>query len=235
MELGGLSVRDALLPTPREDAEPLAREGSHRGLRGLPLVTLLLVIEPRPEGGPERCSRPLHKRLAEACGALEAPVAPALLAAAFGDRREAGVRLERGGGGLTCALLATGDQEAGSADGSGTWEGWEEGKVRMALGAWGDSGVKSRAGVPGDTELAEEGLDEQGLGSAAALSGGPGRVAALRARIRVSMTSVERTGGSRQQVSQGERRARGAALRGGQRLRKSQKTRVSCSCNPGSP
>ena len=67
---------------------------------------------------------------------------PAFLAAAFGDRRDAGVLLELGSGGIAFALLAKGDKEAGSEDGAGTWEGLEEGKVRMALGALGDSGVK---------------------------------------------------------------------------------------------
>jgi len=142
---------------------------------GFPLVTLRLVIDTRPEGVPDRFSRPLPKRLSEACGALEAPGDPAFLAAAFGDRRDAGVLLARGGGGITFALLAKGDKEAGSEDGAGPWEGLEEGKGRMALGALGDSGVKILDGVQGDTELADEGLDEQGMGSDDALIGGQGR------------------------------------------------------------
>jgi len=102
-------------------------------------------------------------------------VDPALLAAAFGDRRDAGVLLALGGAGIAFALLAKGDKEAGSEDRSGTWEGLEEGKVRMALGALGDSGVKILDGVQGDTELADQGLDEQGMGSDDALIGGQGR------------------------------------------------------------
>src|SRR4029434_11073310 len=128
------------------------------------LVTLLLVIDTRPEGVPDRFSRPLHKRLSEECGALEAPVDPAFLAAAFGDRRDAGVLLELGGGGIAFALLAKGDKEAGSEDGSGTWEGLAQGKVGVALGARGDGSVKMLDGVQGDTKLADKGLDEQGMG-----------------------------------------------------------------------
>ena len=163
------------MPTPREDAAPCEREGPHSGLLGFPLVTVLRVIDTRPEGVPDRCSRPCHKRVAEECGAREAPGDPALLAAACGDRRDAGVRLELGSGGRAFAVLATGDQEAGSEDGAGTWEGLEEGKVRMARGALGDSGVKSLDGVQGDTELVDQGLAEQGMGREDARIGGQGR------------------------------------------------------------
>ena len=112
-------------------------------------------------------------------------MAPALLAAACGDRRDAGVLGELGSGGRACAWLATGDKEAGSEDGAGTWEGLAEGKVRMALGALGDSGVTILAGVPGDTELADQGLDAQGMGSDAARSGGQGRGGLASAETRV--------------------------------------------------
>ena len=42
MERGGLIIGAAILPTPREEADPCAREGPHSGLMGCPLVTLLL-------------------------------------------------------------------------------------------------------------------------------------------------------------------------------------------------
>ena len=83
--------------------------------------------------------------------------------------------LEFSGGGLAFALLAKGDQEAGSEDGSGPWEGLEEGKVGMALSALGDGGVKILDGVHSDTELADKSLDAQGMGGDDALIGGQGR------------------------------------------------------------
>ena len=174
LERGRRIVGGAILPTPREHTDPWERPGPHGGLMGLPLVALLLGIHPRPEGMPDRCSRPLHERLSEECRALEAPVDPRFCAAAFGHWGDAGVWLECRGGGIAFALLATGDPEAGSEDGSGTWEGLEEGNVGMALGALGDGGVKLLDGVQGDTELADKGLDAQGMGGDAARIGGPG-------------------------------------------------------------
>ena len=100
---------------------------------------------------------------------------PRFFAAAFGHWGDSGVLLEFSGGGLAFALLAKGDQEAGSEDGSGTWEGLEEGKVGMALSALGDGGVKILDGVQSDTELADKGLDAQGMGGDDALIGGQGR------------------------------------------------------------
>jgi len=141
---------------------------------GFPLVALLLVIDPRPEGMPDRFSRPLHKRLSEECRALEAPVDPRLFAAAFGHWGNPGILLEFNGGGIAFALLTKGDQEAGSEDGSGTWESLKEGKVGVALGALGDSSVKILDGVQGDTELADKCLDEQGMGGDDTLIGGQG-------------------------------------------------------------
>jgi hypothetical protein len=62
---------------------------------GFPLGALLLVIALCPADRPDRFSRPLY------------------------------ILLECGGGGIAFALLATGDQEAGSEDRSSPWEGLE--------------------------------------------------------------------------------------------------------------
>jgi len=53
LEIGGLIVRSAILPTPIEDTEPCEREGPHGGLMGFPLVALLLGIDLRPERMPD--------------------------------------------------------------------------------------------------------------------------------------------------------------------------------------
>ena len=174
LERGRLIVRGALLPTPRENTNPCERQGPHGGLMGFPLVALLLVIDPCPEGMPDRFRRPLHKRLSEECRALEAPVDPRFFAAALSHGCDPGLLLECCGGSIACALLAKGNQEAGSEDRSGPWKGLEEGKVGMVLGTLGDGGVKVLDGVQGDTELADEGLDEQGMGGDDARIGGQG-------------------------------------------------------------
>ena len=101
---------------------------------GFPLVALLLVIDPRPEGMPDRFGGPLHERLSEELGTLEAPVDPGFLAAAFGHRRDPGIFLEFGGGGIACALFAKGDEQPGGEDGSRPWEGLEEGESRDGSG-----------------------------------------------------------------------------------------------------
>src|SRR5262249_61259843 len=96
---------------------------------GFPLVALLLVINPCPEGMPNRLRRPLHKCLSEKCRALKAPVNPRLFTAACGHRGNPSVLLQFNGRDIAFALLAKGDQEAGSKDGAGTCEGGEEGRV----------------------------------------------------------------------------------------------------------
>ena len=134
---GRCVVRRAILPTPREDADPCECQGAHGGLVGFALVALLLGEDACPEGMPDRCSRPLHARVAEDRRTLEAPVHPGWLAAACGDRGDARLCLPCGGRGRAVALLAEGDEEAGGPDRPSAWEGLAEGKVgrRWACGA----------------------------------------------------------------------------------------------------
>src|SRR5215510_1152021 len=100
LEIDGRIVWRALLPAPREEAEPCEGPCSYGGLMGLALVALLLGGHLGPEGVPDRLRRPCDTRLPEALGTLEAPVHPRLLAAAFGDRRDPGILLECGGGSI---------------------------------------------------------------------------------------------------------------------------------------
>ena len=83
----------ALLPTPREEADPFACQGASSGLVGFALVALLLGEDACPEGMPDRCSGPLHEGLAHELRTLEAPVHPGLLAAPFGHRCDPGIFL----------------------------------------------------------------------------------------------------------------------------------------------
>ena len=174
LERGRLLVRGALVPTPREQTHPCARQGPHGGLRGFPRVALRLGRDPGPAGMPERCRRPRPTRVAAAGRAREAPVDPRCFAAALRHGCDPGRLWACCGGSRACAWLAPGHQEAGSAARSGPWQGLAAGQVGRVLGARGAGGVQVLEGVPGDTERADEGLDEQGLGGDAARRGGPG-------------------------------------------------------------
>src|SRR5262249_9434466 len=54
LEIDGLIVWRALLPAPREDADPCERQCPYGGLMGFALVALLLVVHLRPERMPDR-------------------------------------------------------------------------------------------------------------------------------------------------------------------------------------
>jgi hypothetical protein len=70
-------------------------------------------------------------------------------------------------------VCATGDEEAGGKDGAG--QGSQHGEVRMARGAWCTNVVEILARVQGHAELADEGLDQQGMGGDEARLGGQRR------------------------------------------------------------
>ena len=97
---------------------------------------------------------------------------PGLVAAAFGHRRKARILWTLVGRGVTVALFAAGDEEAGSKDGPSAWQGSQSGEVGMALGALGDGVGEGLDGVQGYTQLADECLHEEGLGGDEACIGG---------------------------------------------------------------
>ena len=84
-----------------------------RGALGL----AALIERTRPERARDGLRDPFHERLALEGGAGPAPVHPALVAAALGHGRHAGVALERARGREALALLSEGDQEARGEDG----------------------------------------------------------------------------------------------------------------------
>jgi hypothetical protein len=118
------------------------------------------------------CCGPFHECLSEERGALQAPVDPGIVAAAFGHRRNAPILLKLVGRGVTVALFAEGDEEAGSQDGPSAWQGSQYGEVGMALGALCDGVVEGLDGVQGHTQLADECLHEEGIGGDDAFIGG---------------------------------------------------------------
>ena len=163
LEVDRLIVRGAVLPTPIEDADPFACQGPYGRWMGFALGALRLVVELRPEGMPARCRRPLHKRLAEALGTLEAPGHPRLFPAAFGDWGNTRIFWQFGSARIAGTLFAKGNEQAGGEDRPRAWEGLEEGEVGMALGTLRDGGVAVGNGLPGDAELGNQRLDQQGI------------------------------------------------------------------------
>src|SRR5262245_56719384 len=141
---------------------------------GLALVALLLVVNLRPEGMPDRLRSPFDERLPEERWTLETPVHPVFLAAPFGHRRDPGIFLEFGGGGIAFALFAEGDEQPGGEDRARSWEGLEQGEIGMALRALRDGGVEIGDGLQGDSELGDEGLHQEYSGRDDAFIGGEG-------------------------------------------------------------
>src|SRR6202521_287340 len=93
-EVDALVVPCSGLPAAVEDPYPLERQRPHGGLIRAALRSLLPVIGARPERFVDGLARPFNEGLAQECRALPAPVHPALLAAALGDRGDAGVLLQ---------------------------------------------------------------------------------------------------------------------------------------------
>lgn len=106
---------------------------------------------------------PFDEGLAQEFGALKSAMHPALVAAALGDGRDAGVFLQVLGMGVPVALLTEGDQESGSVYRAGTGEVGEEREVFMGLGELGDARIEGFDGFEGDPELGDQGFDQQGM------------------------------------------------------------------------
>jgi hypothetical protein len=102
--------------------------------------------------------------LAEERRALEPPMDPTRVPAAFGDRRHARRRLELRGGGLACAWFANSHEEPRGADRTGAWSRLKAGEVGMGWGEWRHRVVAVVDGLQGDAELGHESPDEAHLG-----------------------------------------------------------------------
>src|SRR5262245_1386310 len=173
LEIDGLIRRGTILPTPQEETNPLARQRTHGGLGCFPLVTLLLGIDLRPAGMPDRCGGALDERVPQELWSLEASVHPGLLAAAFGHRRDPRIFLQCGGG-IAFPLCAEGDEQPGGADGACPGEGLAQGASGMVWRALRDGGIKGRDRLQGNAELGDKGLDEHGMRGDHALVDGQG-------------------------------------------------------------
>src|SRR5262249_38080873 len=127
-------VREARLPTAREETAPCESPGAPSRLGRFALVAWRLVLDVCPAGMPERCRSPCHARGAEERRPLQAPGPPGLRATAFRDRCAARLVVACLGGGAACPLCAEGHEEARSKDGPGPWQGGKPGAVRRGVG-----------------------------------------------------------------------------------------------------
>src|SRR5262249_22956535 len=132
IEIDGLIIQGTILPTPREETDPLKCQSAHGCLVHFPLIALLLVRNPRPEGRPDRFGGPLDACVPEERGTLEAPVPPGFRAGACGDWRAPRLFLPCGGGGRAFPLFAEGDEPSRGEAGSCPWECLAQGESRMA-------------------------------------------------------------------------------------------------------
>ena len=164
LEIDRCIIRRALLPTPLEEAKPFEGQGAHGRLVRLALIALLLGVDLRLEGMPERGRGPFHARVSEARRTRPAPVPPGFFAAACRHRCDTRIFLEFRSRGLAFPLCATGPAEAGSKDGPGAWQGRKQGAVGLALGAVRNGVVAVCNRRHSDTEWDDEGWYQEGSG-----------------------------------------------------------------------
>jgi hypothetical protein len=122
------------LPAAIEDPDPLERQGAGRGLMSAAFGPLLRIVGTCPERMTGGFVGPFHEGLTKELRALEPPVDPTRVPAAFGDGRNARILLELSGGGIAVALFAKSDEETRGEDRAGAWERTKEGEVGMGRG-----------------------------------------------------------------------------------------------------
>jgi hypothetical protein len=130
--------------------------------------------------------------VSQAFGALETPVNPGLVAAAFRHRRKASIPLQLISRGVAVAWFAKGDQKTWGQDGASAREGVKYRAVGMALGAVGNGRVGILDRVQRHAELGHKGLDQEGIGGMMPSSVVSGVALFMASRRRV-MTAASRT------------------------------------------
>lgn len=161
-----------MLPTPKADTDPRARECPDGSLMGGALVALLLGVGLCPAGMAKGFRGPFHAGLSQEGGALQAPMDPGCVAAAFRHRRDARLLLPCISGEVAFPLFAEGDEKAWGKDRASARQGGTHGEVGMALGALREGVVEVCDRVQDAPELGDEGLDQQGRGGDHARIGG---------------------------------------------------------------
>jgi hypothetical protein len=144
-----------------EDADPLEGECTKRSLMGATALAVAFIEGLGPEGTRDGLANPLDEGLALKGWAGEAPVDPALVAAALGDWGDADVLLEGSSVWEPFSALTESNQQARSECGPSTGERVEELEVGELGAERSDLGVEAfDCGVDG-VELRDGGLDEQ--------------------------------------------------------------------------
>ena len=105
-QITGFTVRRAILPTTKEDANPLIGESSYEGVSRFAFRALLLVVLFRPSARSERMHGPFLKRLPQKLRTSPAPMDPTLFAAAGEHGSNPAVALQFTGALITIALRA---------------------------------------------------------------------------------------------------------------------------------
>jgi hypothetical protein len=86
-----------------------------------------------------------------------------LLAAAFGDWRDAGIFLKLRGARVALPLFTEGDKQSGSEGGAGPGEGAKEWVVRQRLTDRTDLGIEARDGAESNAQLFDESLNQESI------------------------------------------------------------------------
>src|SRR5882724_5263797 len=112
-EINGLVIRFAVLPTAKEDANPLEGHGAHRCVMALAQASLMIVESTGPcrSGNRVRCE--LVKGLTKELRTSSSEVLRAAIAAGFGDWRDAAVGLQFTGVVEAFALCSKGGNQTG--------------------------------------------------------------------------------------------------------------------------
>jgi hypothetical protein len=151
------------LPAAVQDANPLEGQGAQSSLVSGALRTLLLIERPGPVGVRDGLGGPLHKRLAQARGAVLTPVHPALVATTLGDGGGAGELLDAGRAVIARALLAEGRQQSRGVHGAGARQDPEQWVVGQCGGQLRALQVEALDGLEPDSSLLDHDLDRLSL------------------------------------------------------------------------
>jgi hypothetical protein len=163
-EVAGFVVGFAVEPAPMKDADPLEGESTKRCLMGAATFAVALVEGLSPEGARDSLAHPFDESLALEGWAREAPVDPALVAAALGDGSDADVLLQGRRVREALSSFTEGHQQTRSQSGTGTGERVEELVVGELGAERSDLCIEAFDGGVHSTELRDGGLDEQQQG-----------------------------------------------------------------------
>ena len=163
-EVGGLVVGRPILPAPKENPDPFEGQRAEGGVVAVAPSALLVVVAPGPGREADGLTGVFVKRLLQELRTGEAVMHPAGLAAAYGDRGDAGVGLERTGGLPAGAVGPEGGRQAGRVHRTRPRQTHEEVVVGVIREDRGDGGIKGPDRVEERAQLRGVGLDGEAEG-----------------------------------------------------------------------